>query len=73
MTGGYDEMSPRSYPDYPGGTARQRWHRNLLRQAMEMQDCTVYEAEWWHFDYRDWRHSRIGNARFEELGREPAQ
>ena len=67
MTGGYDEMSPRSYPDYPGGTTRQRWHRELLREAMEAQDFTVYEAEWWHFDYRDWRSYRIGNERFEEL------
>jgi D-alanyl-D-alanine dipeptidase len=68
MTGGYDEMSPRSYPDYPGGTARQRWHRELLREAMEAQGFTVYEAEWWHFDYEDWSSYRIGNERFEELG-----
>ena len=68
MTGGYDEMSPRSFPEYPGGTARQRWHRELLREAMEMQGFSVYEAEWWHFDYQDWRSYRIGNERFEELG-----
>lgn len=68
MTGGYDEMSPRSYPDYPGGTERQRWHRELLREAMEAQGFAVYEAEWWHFDYEDWRSYRIGNDRFEELG-----
>jgi D-alanyl-D-alanine dipeptidase len=68
MTGGYDEMSPRSYPDYPGGTARQRWHRELLREAMEAQGFSVYEAEWWHFDYNDWPSYRIGNDRFEQLG-----
>ncbi|MGY8776974.1 MAG: M15 family metallopeptidase [Longimicrobiales bacterium] len=68
MTGGYDEMSPRSFPDYPGGTTRQRWHRELLRQAMEAQNFAVYEAEWWHFDYQDWRSYRIGNDRFEDLG-----
>lgn len=67
MTGGYDEMSPRSFSDYPGGTARQRWHRELLREAMEAQDFAVYEAEWWHFDYRDWRSYRVGTERFEEL------
>jgi D-alanyl-D-alanine dipeptidase len=67
MTGGYDEMSPRSYPDYPGGTDRQRWHRELLREAMEAQGFTVYEAEWWHFDFNDWPSYRIGNQRFEEL------
>ena len=68
MTGGYDEMSPRSYPDYPGGTDRQRWHRELLREAMEAQGFSVYEAEWWHFDYNDWPSYRIGNDRFEQLG-----
>ncbi|MDP2956178.1 MAG: M15 family metallopeptidase [Longimicrobiales bacterium] len=68
MPGGYDEMSPRSFPTYRGGTSRQRWHRELLRQAMEAQGFTVYEAEWWHFDYADWRRYRIGNLRFEELG-----
>ncbi len=67
MTGGYDEMSPRSFPDYPGGTSRQRWHRELLREAMEAQEFTVYEAEWWHFDYKDWRRYEIGNQRFEEF------
>ncbi len=70
MTGGYDEFSPRSFPDYPGGTSRQRWHRALLREAMEREGFDVYEAEWWHFDYKDWRSYRIGNQRFEELGAE---
>lgn len=67
MTGGYDEMSDRSYPLYPGGAALQRWHRDLLRHAMEAQGFTVYEAEWWHFDYGDWRKYPIGTKTFEEL------
>jgi D-alanyl-D-alanine dipeptidase len=68
-TGGYDEMSDRSYPDYPGGTSRQRALREILRDAMESEGFDVFEAEWWHFDYRDWRSYRIGNQRFEDLGR----
>lgn len=68
MPGVYDEFSPRSFPDYPGGTSRQRWLRQLLRQAMEAQGFTVYPAEWWHFDYGEWRRYRIGNQRFEEIG-----
>lgn len=67
MPGGYDEMSPRSYPGYPGGTSRQRWFRALLRRAMEAQGFTVYAAEWWHFDYKDWKRYRISNERFEDL------
>ena len=67
MTGGYDEFSDRSYPDYPGGTTLQRWHRDLLRRSMDEQGFTVYEAEWWHFDYKDWRRYPILNVTFEQL------
>ncbi len=69
MVGVYDEFSPRSFPDYPGGTSRQRWLRNLLRNTMEEAGFTVYEAEWWHFDHRDWREYALQNATFDELGR----
>ena len=69
MVGTYDEFSPRSFPDYPGGTSRQRWLRELLRRAMEAEGFTVYEAEWWHFDHEDWREYAIQNATFAELGR----
>jgi len=67
MTGGYDELTDRSYPRYPGGTSLQRWHRELLRRAMEAEGFTVYDAEWWHFDYRDWRQYPIGTATFEQM------
>jgi D-alanyl-D-alanine dipeptidase len=67
MPGVYDEMSSRSYPLYPGGEHAQRWHRDLLRAAMEAEGFTVYETEWWHFDYKDWRSYPIGNQRFEDL------
>lgn len=69
MVSGYDEFTDRAYPDYLGGTALQRWHRGLLRQAMEEEGFTVYAAEWWHFDFRDWRNYPIGNVTFEELGK----
>ena len=67
MPGTYDEMSPRSFPDYPGGTSLQRWHRDLLRRAMESEGFTVYEHEWWHFDYKDWHAYPILNIKFEDL------
>jgi len=67
MVGVYDEMSPRSYPKYPGGTSLQRWHRELLREAMEHEGFTVEPTEWWHFNYRDWPFYRIGNESFEKL------
>jgi CubicO group peptidase (beta-lactamase class C family)/D-alanyl-D-alanine dipeptidase len=67
MVGSYDAMSGLSYAHYPGGASLQRWHRDLLRRAMEAEDFTVYEAEWWHFDYKDWKKYPILNKTFEEL------
>ena len=62
MVGLYDEMSERSYPDYPGGTSLARWHRELLRRAMEAEGFTVYDFEWWHFDFKDWAKYPILNV-----------
>jgi len=67
MTGAYDEMTERSYPNYTGGTAEQRKMRDLLRSKMEAQGFTVYEYEWWHFDYKDWKEYRITNVPFSEI------
>jgi len=67
MVGTYDEISDRSYPDYPGGTSLRRWHRKLLRSAMEAEGFRVYEAEWWHFDYKGWTNYTIGNEIFENI------
>jgi CubicO group peptidase (beta-lactamase class C family)/D-alanyl-D-alanine dipeptidase len=67
MPGTYDEMSPRSFPTYLGGTSLERWHRELLRAAMESDGFSVYEAEWWHFDYKDWKRYPILNTPFEKL------
>ena len=69
MPSGYDEMTKRSYADYPGGTAEERARRALLRHAMEKQGFAVNPDEWWHFDYQDWKRYPIQNARFEDLGK----
>ena len=67
MPGGYDEFSARSYPEYPGGTSLQRWHRELLRRVMERQGFHVYEWEWWHFDFQGWEQWPILDSSFLEL------
>jgi len=69
MPGLYDEMSERSFPDFPGGTWRQRWQRDVLRKAMESEGFTVDVHEWWHFDFKDWKSYPILNVGFEEIGR----
>lgn len=69
MVGTYDEMSDRSYPDYMGGTALERWHRQLLRHVMEDVGFKVVYNEWWHYDHEDWRKYPILNKTFDELMR----
>ncbi|MEZ5366541.1 MAG: M15 family metallopeptidase [Bryobacterales bacterium] len=67
MPSGYDEFSARAYPDYVGGTSRQRWLRERLRRAMEAQGFTVYPFEWWHFNFRDADRRPVLDIAFEEL------
>jgi D-alanyl-D-alanine dipeptidase len=63
----YDEMSERAYPTYAGGSDAARHLRDLLRQQMEAEGFSVYEFEWWHFDYRDWKAYAVQNVRFENI------
>lgn len=67
MTGAYDEMTKRSYPNYTGGTDAQRQMRDLLRSKMEAHGFKVYEYEWWHFDYKDWHKYRIEDIPFKAI------
>jgi CubicO group peptidase (beta-lactamase class C family)/D-alanyl-D-alanine dipeptidase len=67
MVGQYDEFSERSYPNYQGGTSLQRWHRELLRNAMEAEGFSVYAYEWWHFDFDGWERYSIGNMVFDQI------
>jgi len=67
MPSGYDEMTPRAYPDYTGGTAEARARRDLLRKAMESHDFTVEPNEWWHFNYKDWKEYPILDIAFSEI------
>jgi D-alanyl-D-alanine dipeptidase len=69
MPSGYDEMTERAYPDYPGGPAEARARRELLRSAMEAQGFTVYASEWWHYDYKDWARYPVLDVPFSKLAR----
>ncbi len=63
----YDEMSPRAYPDYPGGSPDARARRDLLRAAMEREGFSVEPNEWWHFNYKDWREYPILDIPFSAI------
>jgi len=65
----YDEMTERAYPGWAGGAPESRRLRDLLRSAMEKEGFTVFESEWWHFDYRDWHEYHILNLPFRHVGK----
>lgn len=67
MPSSYDEFSDSAHADYPGGTAEQRAHRELLRRTMEAEGFAIYPSEWWHFDYKDWRQYPIMNVPFSKI------
>lgn len=67
MTGQYDEMSEKSYPNYNGGTTDQRRLRDILINKMQDYGFIVYAYEWWHFDYQGWESYRIQNIQFSEI------
>lgn len=67
MPSGYDEMTPRAYPDYQGGTPDATARRDLLRKAMESHDFTVEPNEWWHFNYKDWKEYPLLDIAFSEI------
>ena len=69
MPSAYDEFTERAFPDYAGGSAEARASRDLLRATMEAEGFTVYRAEWWHFDFNDWKQYRIQNIPFEAVSR----
>jgi D-alanyl-D-alanine dipeptidase len=67
MPSEYDEMTERSHINYACASAETKHLRELLRAAMEADGFAVYEPEWWHYDYKDWKEYGIGNVKFSEI------
>jgi len=67
MPSQFDDFTERAHPDYQGGTAEQRAARDLLRSTMESEGFDVYENEWWHFDFRQWKEYPILNVRLSDI------
>ena len=67
MSSPYDDFTEKAAADYSGGTDEQKKARNILRRALEAQGFSVNPTEWWHFDYKDWKHYRILNVSFEQI------
>lgn len=68
MPSRYDEPTVRARSDYRGGASRARWHRDLLRRAMEASGFVVQPDEWWHFDFETWHDYPVEDVSFAMLG-----
>lgn len=71
MPSAYDEFTKRAYPEFAGGTSKQRELRDRLRAWMEAEGFAVHPHEWWHYNYKDWERYPVMDLEFAEL-RKPA-
>lgn len=67
MPGEYDEMTERSHINYECATPEAKRFRETLRAAMEAEGFAVFEPEWWHYDYKDWKQYPILNVSFSKI------
>lgn len=67
MPSEYDEMTERAHINYACAEPGPKLLRDLLRTAMEADGFAVYEPEWWHYDYKDWKEYPIGNVKFSKI------
>jgi D-alanyl-D-alanine dipeptidase len=67
MPSEYDEMTERSHINYECGSAEAKRLRGILKAAMEAEGFAVYEPEWWHYDYKDWKEYPIQNVAFDKI------
>lgn len=69
MPSEYDEMTERAHINYECASPEAKRLRDLLRSAMTAEGFSVYEPEWWHYDYKDWKDYPIMNVKFSDVGR----
>jgi D-alanyl-D-alanine dipeptidase len=67
MPSEYDEMTERAHINYECATPESKRLRELLRAAMAAEGFGVYEPEWWHYDYKDWKEYPITNVKFSKM------
>ncbi len=67
MPSEYDEMTERAHINYECATPEAKRLREMLRSAMSAEGFSVYEPEWWHYDYKDWKEYPIMNVNFSKI------
>ena len=67
MPSEFDEWTDRSQINHQGGSKDSHRLRDLLRFAMEAEDFSPAELEWWHYNYKDWADYQILDLKFSEV------
>ena len=67
MPSAFDEFSERAKPSFQGISELQKVNRKLLIELMTKHGFTVYDSEWWHFDFNGWENFPLMDLTFEEL------
>ncbi|MCE7863253.1 MAG: D-alanyl-D-alanine dipeptidase [Bacteroidetes bacterium CHB5] len=70
MPTGWDSFTKEAWPSTPVADPTIRANRKLLIDTMEKFGFTVYESEWWHFDFVGWQKFEVLDIDFEELENE---
>lgn len=63
----FDEFTPKAGHPYQDLPLTVRANRALLRSIMEKHGFLVYESEWWHYDFKDWKKFDLMDIPFQEL------
>jgi alpha-L-fucosidase len=64
----YDAMTQQASATWTGGiSAEAIANRKILQDVMLKHGFVIYPAEWWHFDFSDWRHYPVTDVTFEQL------
>lgn len=56
MGTGFDEFSKKAWKDFDQLSAAVKKNRALLDHVMAKHGFNGIKSEWWHFDFKDWRH-----------------
>src|SRR5262245_42392510 len=72
MPSDYDDTSERAHPAGDGASAGARANRDRRRGAMEREGFFVHPAEWWHFDWKDWREYPVLDLPFDAVPPAPS-
>lgn len=63
----YDDFRPQAHAHAPNVTARAKANRTLLQKVMLAEGFLILDEEWWHFDYKDYRHYGILDVDFNDV------